>query len=324
MGVFIFLGLAIFIITILTLGGQQKTFQKSITIRAVFDDINGLQKGNNIWFSGVKIGTVKKVSFYGTAQVEVDMNIDEKARLYIRKNAKARISSDGFIGSKIIVIYPGAAKSPAVDEGDMIGVEKAMNPDEMMTTFQANNQNLLAITNDFKVLSKNLTEGKGTVGKLLTDETLINDLNSTMLTLRRASANAQSLSSDVANYAAKLQRKGTLANDLVTDTTIFNRLKATALQIQEVSKNAGVVVSNLNATSLDINKRLTNTNTPVGMLLNDEDAAADMRVTLHNLQTASIKLDEDLEAVQHNFLLRGFFKKKAKKEAEEAKTKVPQ
>jgi phospholipid/cholesterol/gamma-HCH transport system substrate-binding protein len=273
-GVFIFLGLAIFILTILTLGGQQKTFQKSITVKAVFDDVNGLQKGNNIWFSGVKIGTVKKVSFYGTNQVEVDMNIDEKARQYIRKNAKARISSDGLIGNKIIVIYSGAAKSPSVDNGDMIGVEKASNPDEMMSTFQANNRNLLEITNDVKVLSKNLTEGKGTVGKLLTDETLMKDLHTTMVTLRRASNNAQSISSDVAEYSAQLQRKGTLANDLVTDTTIFNQLKATASQIQEVSRNANVIVNNLNATTSDLNKRLSNTNTPAGMLLNDEDAAA--------------------------------------------------
>jgi phospholipid/cholesterol/gamma-HCH transport system substrate-binding protein len=322
--VFIFLGLAIFILTILTLGGQQKTFQKSITVKAVFDDVNGLQKGNNIWFSGVKIGTVKKVSFYGTNQVEVDMNIDEKARQYIRKNAKARISSDGLIGNKIIVIYSGAAKSPSVDNGDMIGVEKASNPDEMMSTFQANNRNLLEITNDVKVLSKNLTEGKGTVGKLLTDETLMKDLHTTMVTLRRASNNAQSISSDVAEYSAQLQRKGTLANDLVTDTTIFNQLKATASQIQEVSRNANVIVNNLNATTSDLNKRLSNTNTPAGMLLNDEDAAADIRVTLRNLQTASIKLDENLEAVQHNFLLRGFFKKKAKKEAEETKQKEKQ
>jgi phospholipid/cholesterol/gamma-HCH transport system substrate-binding protein len=145
-----------------------------------------------------------------------------------------------------------------------------------------------------------------------------------MVTLRRASNNAQSISSDVAEYSAQLQRKGTLANDLVTDTTIFNQLKATASQIQEVSRNANVIVNNLNATTSDLNKRLSNTNTPAGMLLNDEDAAADIRVTLRNLQTASIKLDENLEAVQHNFLLRGFFKKKAKKEAEETKQKEKQ
>ena len=70
-GIFIFLGLAIFIITVLTLGSQHKTFEKSITVKAIFDDVNGLQKGNNIWFSGVKIGTIKKISISGNAKVEV-------------------------------------------------------------------------------------------------------------------------------------------------------------------------------------------------------------------------------------------------------------
>ena len=68
-GIFILLGIVILVLTILTLGGQNKTFSKSITVRAVFDDINGLQKGNNIWFSGVKIGTVKKISFVGERQL---------------------------------------------------------------------------------------------------------------------------------------------------------------------------------------------------------------------------------------------------------------
>ncbi|MDB5248003.1 MAG: transporter permease [Segetibacter sp.] len=322
-GIFILLGIVILILTILTLGGQNKTFAKSIQVRAVFDDINGLQKGNNIWFSGVKIGTVKKISFVGggSSQVEVDMNIDATATQYIRKNAKARISSDGLIGNKIIVIYSGASKSPSVEEGDMLGVEKAINPDEMMITLQSNNRNLLDITNDFKILSKGIVEGKGTVGKLLTDETLLDDFEQTMVMLRKASNNAQTLSSSIAVYASKLQRKGTLANDLVTDTTIFRRLRETSSQMQEVSRKANSVVENLNTTTNGLNTKLNNNNTPVGVLLNDEDAAADMRVTLHNLQTSSIKLDENLEALQHNFLLRGFFKKKAKREAEEAKAK---
>ena len=323
-GIFIFLGIAIFVITVLTLGGQQKTFQKSIVIKAIFDDINGLQKGNNIWFSGVKIGTVKKISFVGSSQVEVDMNIDEASKQYIRKNAKARISSDGLIGNKIIVIYAGASKSPSVENGDMLGVEKASNPDEMMATLQANNQNLFAITNDVKGISKGIAEGKGTVGRLLTDETLINDLHATMLRLRMASNNAEKLSATLADYTSKLQRKGTLANDLITDTTVFHKLRATATQIENVSKNASIVIDNLNNTSSQLGNSLNNKSTPVGMLLNDEDAAADIRVILSNLQAGSQKLNDDLEAVQHNFLLKGFFKKKAKKEAEEEKKKAEQ
>lgn len=318
-GIFILIGIAIFVVTILTLGSQRKTFEKSITVRAIFDDINGLQKGNNIWFSGVKIGTVKKISFYGNAQVRVDMNIEEANREYIRKNAKARISSDGLIGNKIIVIYPGSTQSPPVESGDMLGVERAPNPDEMMSTLQSNNKNLLEITNDFKVVSRGIAEGKGTAGRLLTDDRLINELQATMVLLRKASSNAQKISASVADYASDLHKKGTLANDLVTDTTVFNTLKATAAQMQEVSATANSMVNNLNSATNGLNNSLNNRNTPVGMLLHDEDAAADIRVTLRNLQTGSQKLDDNLEALQHNFLLRGFFKNKAKKEAQEAK-----
>ena len=48
-GIFVFLGLAIFIITILTLGSQHKTFEHKVTVKSFFENVNGLQKGNNVW-----------------------------------------------------------------------------------------------------------------------------------------------------------------------------------------------------------------------------------------------------------------------------------
>ena len=74
-GIFIFLGLAIFIVAVLTLGTQHKTFEKAISVKAIFDNVNGLQKGNNIWYAGVKVGTIKKVLLTGNSLVEVTMSI---------------------------------------------------------------------------------------------------------------------------------------------------------------------------------------------------------------------------------------------------------
>ncbi len=53
------------------------------------------------------------------------------------------------------------------------------------------------------------------------------------------------------------------------------------------------------------------------MLLNDEQAAGYLKTTLNNLQSGTKKLDENMEALQHNFLFRRFFKKKAKDEKEQ-------
>lgn len=315
-GVFIFLGIAIFIITILTLGGEKKTFRDSITIKTVFDDVEGLQKGNNVWFSGVKIGTIKRVLFVGNSMVEVDLNIEEKSKGFIRKDATAKIGSEGFIGNKIIEISGGTPKVASVEDGDMLAVEKTLSTDEMIGTFQANNKNLLDITTDLKVVSKRLTNGEGTVGKLLTDDTMADELSSVLAALRRASANTERLTATVHNYTKQLNNKGSLTHELVSDTVVFARIKATARQIDEISKTTNEVILDLKNASNNINRGVNNTNSPVGMLLKDEAAANDIKVILSNLNSGTKKLDENLEALQHNFLLRGFFKKKAKREAQ--------
>ena len=310
-GIFVFLGLLILVAGVLTLGGQKNSFQKKLTVKAIFDDVGGLQTGNNVWFSGVKIGTVKKMTFHGGSKVEVIMNIDDKNRQYIRKNAKAKISSEGFIGNKLVVIYGGSMQSPPVEENDALGVERALSTDEMMSTLQENNKNLLDITTDFKTISKRLTNGEGSVGKLLTDEALANNLETTVNGLKQASANAQQLTASLSSYASQLQKEGSLTNDLVTDTIIFNRLRSTVAQLQQTSKTANEVANNFK----EVSDRITSKTSPVGVLLNDPQAAEDLKTILSNLNSGTEKLDENMEAMQHNFLFRGYFNKKAKAEA---------
>ncbi|MGH2563237.1 MAG: MlaD family protein, partial [Ginsengibacter sp.] len=290
-GIFIFLGIAIFIITILTLGSQHKTFQRSIHVDAIFDNVNGLQKGNNIWFAGVKIGVVRNVTLVGNSKVKVSMNIEEQSQQFIHTDAKAKISSDGFIGNKIIVIEGGSLQAPAVKNGDVLGIEKLLNTDEMMATLSKNNDNLLAITKDFKTISSGLVQGKGSIGKLLTDETMANQLNATTNILKKASENLEKLSSNVSAYTAKLNDKGTLANDLVSDTVIFSKLRSTVSQLKTVADSSQSVINNLNIAGKNLNtglntlnNGLSNKNTPAGILLNDEKSAANIKITLQNLQ----------------------------------------
>lgn len=316
-GIFIFIGLAIFIMTVLTLGNQQKTFQKSVTVKAVFDDVNGLQKGNNVWFSGVKIGTIKQVTLAGNEKVQVTLNIEEKSKQFIRKDAKAKVSSDGLIGNKIIVIYGGTLQTAEIEQGDILGVEKLKSTEEMMNTLAKSNDNLLDITTGFKTISGDLVAGKGTIGKLLSDDKLINSIYATTNSLQRASNKIELLSNSMANYANKLQTKGSLANELVTDTVLFSQLKTTSLQLQTATAKSNEIVDNLKVATTTVNQNLANKNAPLGMLLSDEETAGYMKSTLNNLQSGSKKLDEDLEALQHNFLFRRFFKKKAKEEKEQ-------
>ncbi len=318
-GIFVFLGIAIFIITVLTLGSQKKTFGDFVKVKSFFENVNGLQKGNNIWFSGVKVGTIQQINLIGNGKVEVDMNIEEKSAQFIRKDARAKLSTDGLIGNKIIEIYGGTAQSPQIENGELLANDTLLSTDAMMKTLSKNNDNLLAITTNFKEISSRIAEGKGSIGKLLTSDELADNLNNTILTVKNASQNLEKLSANVTAYTSRLNDKGTLANDLVTDTVIFSKLRSTVSELQEVADKSKEVMSNLQSAGNTLNNGLQNKNAPAGMLLSDEKTAAGLKTTLENLQSASKKLDDDLEAIQHNFLFRGFFKKKAKKDKKEAR-----
>lgn len=317
-GLFIFFGLVIFIVGIFVLGGQKNTFVKSLRINAVFNDIGGLKPGNNVWFSGVKIGTIKTIKFYGKSQVEVSMNIEQSAQQYIRKDASAKLSSDGLIGNKLIVIFGGNPKMPEIEDGDILQVQKELSTDDIMKTFQENNENLIGITSNFKKLSADMVKGKGTAGALLADSSLAMSFRAIVNNLQKTTRTSAQLAGQLGVFAAKLNTKGGLADKVMTDTSVFNKLQATAEQLQKTAGNASAITENLTKAS----NKLNSTDNAMGLLLNDAKTANQVKSTMGNLEQSSQKLNDDLEAVQHNFLLRGFFKKKEKAETATATSKA--
>lgn len=77
-GLFVFIGLIILVAGILVMGTQQNKFSKNIKVTSYFKDVKGLKVGNNVWFSGVKVGIVKEIAFESVENVRVTMNIEEK------------------------------------------------------------------------------------------------------------------------------------------------------------------------------------------------------------------------------------------------------
>ena len=304
-GVFIFTGLAFLLAGILVVGNLRETFNSKMRLVSHFSDVGGLQRGNNVWFSGVKIGTVSSLEFFGKSQIEVSLNIATKARQYIRKDAKVKLSTDGIIGNKILVIYGGTEQSAQVEEGDTLSVEKTFTSEDMINTLQDNNQNLLSITTDLKTISHRLASGEGTIGKLLNDNSVYTNINNATLSLQNAAAKAEQLAGSLATFSSGLNKKGTLVNELTTDTLIFKSIKVSLARFRQIADTAALFMTNLK-------KAGSNPKSSIGVLLHDEEAGTKLKEVIFNLDSSSKKLDEDLEAAQHNILLRGFFRKKAK------------
>lgn len=307
-GIFIALGILIFVLAIFTLGSQKKTFVKSFTLNVVFNDIQGLKKGNNVWFSGVKIGTIKKIDFFGTSQVKVALSIEEDVHKYIHKDAGASIGADGLIGNKIVVLTGGNPKFPFVEDGDMLKVNTSLSTDDIMKTLQVNNKNLVDVTSDFKILSKNLIDGKGAAGALLSDEELAQNFKAMVANLNKTSLATSKMALELNTFGRTLNTKNGLMDKMLTDTAVFAKLERSTQSLQKLTQSASVMAANLETAS----GKLKSSDNAAGLLLNDSATAQQVKSIMVNLEKSSKKLDEDLEALQSNFLLRGFFKKRAK------------
>lgn len=307
-GVFIALGVVIFVLGIFTLGSNQKSFGGGIQISSVFDDVAGLKKGNSVWFSGVKVGTINSIKFAGVSQVKVTMTVDKATQPYVHRNAGVRISSDGLIGNKIIVIDGGSPSAPMVQNGDVLQSEKVLSTDDIMKTLQQNNQNILAITNDLKKVTRLMAQGKGMVGMLMSDTTLALRFSSIVRNLDNTTRSTNAMARQLSLFGSKLNSKGTLADNLLTDTTTYKKLRASVDNLQKSTASASTFIDNLDKAS----SKLNGTSSVIGVLLNDPQKAAQMKSTLDYLHQSTVKLNEDLEAAQHNFFLKGFFKKRQK------------
>ncbi|WP_246230142.1 MlaD family protein [Mucilaginibacter humi] len=249
------------------------------------------------------------------AKVDVRMSIDETSQQYVHRNAGVHIGSDGLIGNKIIVIDGGSPQAPVVQDGDVLQTEKITSTDDMLKVLQQNNQNLLSITGDFKLLSRKILQGKGTVGTLMADSAVGNQFRNAMTNFERTSATAARLAANLEKFSSKMNTKGGLADKMLTDTATFATIKAAANKLREAANSGADAASNLK-TATDKFNRTDNT---IGVLINDPKAAAKLQGTLNNLHDASVKANDDLEALQHNFFFKGFFKDRAKAKADSIK-----
>jgi phospholipid/cholesterol/gamma-HCH transport system substrate-binding protein len=309
-GLFSFAAIAILTIGILTLGKTQQAFKDQVHVNAVFRDVSGLRAGNNVWFAGVKIGVIKGIKFIGQSQVEVEMKLDNEAARFIPKNSTVVLGSEGFIGNKIVEIIGGTENTPHVQDGDRLAVVSATDTEQIMETLQANNKNLLAITSDLKNLTAGLVSGKSVAGTLLSDSLMAVQFKSIVNDLERVSKQTVATTTSLNRFTQKLHTEDGLANKLLTDTAVFASIRSSAAQMELLSRQFAQTSAKLN-----------DPNNAVGTLLSDKQFADDLKSSMHNLESGTQKLDQNMEALQHNFLLRGFFKKQEKKKGKQGEFK---
>lgn len=185
LGIFVSLSIALFIAGIYLIGERQQLFSSTFHISGIFRDISGLQVGNNVRFSGINVGVVEDIQQLTDTTVKVDMQIDENSRKFIKKNASAIIGSDGLMGNKIIIITPGLAGKAELVNDDYIKTAQAVSMDDILLKLKTTVDNAASITGNLAEVMENIKQGKGTIGKLLMDSTMADDVSAALINIRQ-------------------------------------------------------------------------------------------------------------------------------------------
>lgn len=314
LGLFVISGLLIFILAIYFIGDKQKMFGKTNPLEAVFNNVNGLQLGNSVRYSGISVGTVREIQMINDTTIRINMNIDKAIFSYIKKDAVATISSDGLVGNMIINIIPGKGNEASVEPGDEIQTLNRVRTEDMLNTLNVTNKNAAKLTDNLLKITNEIIKGKGTLGSLLNDTILSKDLGETMRYLKLTTKSASETVTKIDKIISSLDNKNNILG-VIKDTAVANNLKNTISNLEKSTTKINKVVTNLNATILNIKDGKG----AVNYLANDPKLVQKIDSTMNNLNAASIKLNEDLEAMKHNFLLRGYFKKQEKEKAKATK-----
>jgi phospholipid/cholesterol/gamma-HCH transport system substrate-binding protein len=185
LGLFVSISMALFIIGIYFIGQRQQLFGSTFRVSGIFKDINGLEIGNNVRFSGINVGVVEDIQQITDSTVKVDMIINEHSRKFIKINAKAIIGSDGLMGNKIVVIIPGTSGKKELSDNDVIETARAISMDDIMLKIKVTADNAAIITGDIAAVMQNIRAGRGTIGKLLMDSTMAGNVNEAMINIKQ-------------------------------------------------------------------------------------------------------------------------------------------
>ena len=252
LGLFVTIGLILFTVAVYYIGDKQNMFGDSIAISARFRNVNGLQKGNNVRYSGINVGTVSMITIVDDSTVQVDMLIEASAGKHIRKDAVTTISSDGLVGNMMVSIIPTENALPHVSSGDVIDSYSRIDASDMLNTLNVTNENAAILTADLLKITQSILEKEGTFGVLLYDSVLAQDLQLTMQNLKMSSNYIMQASKNLNTTINTLDDPNGLFYKLSQDSLLpnsidvaVNSLKESGDQISMASKQLNDVMKEL-------------------------------------------------------------------------------
>jgi len=307
LGVFFALALIAGVVLV-ELAGGFNFFKQGVRIRARFNTVQELQKGDPVRMAGVEIGRVENIKLVEN-KVEVTIKVSKDAE--IKTDSKATVKFTGLMGQNFVSISFGAPTAPKISDGAELETTEQADLSSIMTKLdnvatgveglaknlggdnlnnllgpfvdfmKQNNPRLTTILLNMQTLSSQIAEGKGTVGKLIADETLYSSAVNAVTNLNHTAQDIQTLVADA--KTAVNQTKDMINNVNAGKGTLGMLTKDEALY-----RETTTAMGNLR----EIFQKINQGHGSVGKLVNDESLYKNVKMTLQKVEKATEGLED--------------------------------
>jgi phospholipid/cholesterol/gamma-HCH transport system substrate-binding protein len=269
-------------VAIYKLGKAANLFSKRYELIAFLKDAPSLRVGGSVTVAGQLAGTIRDIRFLPVdadtmRNLRLVLAIDEQLHDQIRRDSRVQVKTLGLLGDKVIDISPGTPKGAVLQSGDTIQVEPTLDYEEVLAKAASAVDDLVSLTHDLNQMTSGLVAGKGTMGQLLNNPSLYNQLEGTLAKtneiLTRVQSSRGTLSrilDDPSLYdhmvtavasvdsllGAARSKNGTMGR-LLTDTTLYAQGTATMKSFQSIATNADSLMKAMAAGHGTAGKMLT-------------------------------------------------------------------
>jgi phospholipid/cholesterol/gamma-HCH transport system substrate-binding protein len=197
---FVFAALMALFAAVFLIGDRQLLFSSTYRLKSEFASVSGLLAGAEVRVGGIRKGSVEEIRLpeSPTGKITVTMSLDRETLGLVKKDSIAAIETEGLLGNKFVAVSFGTEAAPGVRSGDTIASQPPLDlsdlirkTNELMDTTHSALKNVDVATAQIAMLTSRVNRGDGTVGALLNDRKLYDNLNSTVADAKGTMAQAK-------------------------------------------------------------------------------------------------------------------------------------
>lgn len=224
-GALILVALAIIVIAVVKLGDAANLFTKHYELITLLPNANGLREGGSVTVAGQLAGVVKRIEFLPpdgdtTRNLLVTMEMNQELRDQVRGDSRVRLKSLGLLGDKVLDISPGTPRFDVLQAGDTVPNVPTVDYEQVIEKASAAVGDLVLLTHDLQAITSGMAKGEGTMGQLLTNRSLYDQLTTSLTAMNE--------------LLARMQKPDGTLGRLMDDPTLYDNVASVTLRLDSV------------------------------------------------------------------------------------------